>query len=92
MHLTETFFSVLVEQVIALYPYAAQNTDELTFDKGSVINVTNKDDADWWKGEQNGVTGMFPSNYVSPLNEALLADGQMAEDSQACEYPPFSIS
>jgi hypothetical protein len=54
---------------MSLYPYTAQNSDELSFQKGSIINVQNKDDADWWKGEINGVQGVFPSNYVKPLNE-----------------------
>jgi len=57
-----------VEQVMALYKYAKQNPDELDFDKGSVINVINKVDADWWTGELNGTTGLFPSNYVTPLS------------------------
>ncbi|XP_061176343.1 intersectin-1-like isoform X2 [Saccostrea echinata] len=56
-----------VDQVIALYPYTAQNDDELTFHKDSVINVISKEDADWWQGEVNGTVGMFPSNYVGPL-------------------------
>jgi len=64
-----------LEQVVALYSYSAQNKDELTFHKNSIINVLGKDDADWWKGEVNGVTGMFPSNYVQPLSEANPAGG-----------------
>jgi len=60
-----------VEQVVAMYAYQPQNEDELQFHKGSVINVVNKDDPDWWKGELNGAVGMFPSNYVSPLAEAM---------------------
>lgn len=59
--------SKYVDQVIALYPYSAQNEDELTFHKDSVINVMSKDDADWWQGEVNGTVGMFPSNYVGAL-------------------------
>ena len=51
--------------MIALYPYTAQNPDELTFQKDTVINVTKKDDPDWWQGECNGQVGMFPSNYVT---------------------------
>jgi hypothetical protein len=57
-----------VEQVIALYKYQKQNPDELDFEKGSVINVITKLDADWWTGELNGNTGLFPSNYVTPLS------------------------
>lgn len=52
---------------MALYNYKAQHEDELTFSKASVINVLVKDDPDWWKGELNGTVGMFPSNYVQPL-------------------------
>ncbi|XP_078088902.1 intersectin-1 isoform X1 [Mustelus asterias] len=51
-------------QVIGMYDYIAQNDDELAFAKGQIIGVLNKDDPDWWKGELNGVTGLFPSNYV----------------------------
>ena len=57
-----------VEQVVALFDYAAQNDDELSFHKDSVINVISKDEASWWKGELNGQMGMFPANYITPLS------------------------
>ncbi|OWF52052.1 Intersectin-1 [Mizuhopecten yessoensis] len=56
-----------VDQVVALYSFTAQSNDELTIHKGSVINVINKDKANWWLGECNGQSGMFPSNYVDAL-------------------------
>nr|XP_014342050.1 PREDICTED: intersectin-1 isoform X2 [Latimeria chalumnae] len=56
--------AMAVCQVIGMYDYMAQNDDELAFAKGQIINVLNKDDPDWWKGELNGLTGLFPSNYV----------------------------
>jgi len=58
----------VVEQVVAMFTYQKQNADELDFIKGSIINVLNKLDADWWMGELNGTTGLFPSNYVAPLS------------------------
>ncbi|KAJ3593486.1 hypothetical protein NHX12_005820 [Muraenolepis orangiensis] len=51
-------------QVIAIYDYMAANGDEMSFSKGQLINVLNKNDPDWWKGELNGVTGLFPTNYI----------------------------
>uniref|UniRef100_A0AAQ4R6B1 Intersectin 2b n=1 Tax=Gasterosteus aculeatus aculeatus TaxID=481459 RepID=A0AAQ4R6B1_GASAC len=51
-------------QVIAIYDYKAANGDELSFSKGQLINVHDKNDQDWWKGETNGATGLFPTNYV----------------------------
>lgn len=57
-------------QVIAMYDYVANNEDELNFSKGQLINVLNKDDPDWWQGEINGVTGLFPSNYVKMTTDS----------------------
>uniref|UniRef100_A0A8C3ID97 Intersectin 2 n=1 Tax=Chrysemys picta bellii TaxID=8478 RepID=A0A8C3ID97_CHRPI len=57
-------------QVIAMYDYAANNEDELSFSKGQIINVLSKDDADWWQGEISGVTGLFPSNYVKMTTDS----------------------
>ncbi|XP_032375658.1 intersectin-2b [Etheostoma spectabile] len=51
-------------QVIAIYDYTAANGDEMSFSKGQLIAVLDKNDPDWWKGEINGVTGLFPTNYV----------------------------
>ena len=58
-----------------MFPYTAQNADELTFYKGSVINVLSKE-GEWWKGEMNGQTGMFPSNYVQPLSDVKVGTTQ----------------
>ncbi|XP_059516401.1 intersectin-2 isoform X2 [Myotis daubentonii] len=77
-------------QVIAMYDYAANNEDELNFSKGQLINVLNKDDPDWWQGEINGVTGLFPSNYVkmttdSDPSQQWCADLQTLDTMQPME-------
>ncbi|XP_054002399.1 intersectin-1 isoform X6 [Hylaeus anthracinus] len=63
-----------VERVMALYPYQAQNEDELSFEKGDAIIVLAKDEEAWWKGELNGASGVFPSNYVSPMFNETTTD------------------
>uniref|UniRef100_A0A452IWJ4 Intersectin 2 n=1 Tax=Gopherus agassizii TaxID=38772 RepID=A0A452IWJ4_9SAUR len=77
-------------QVIAMYDYAANNEDELSFSKGQIINVLSKDDADWWQGEISGVTGLFPSNYVkmttdSDPSQQWCADLQTLDTMQPME-------
>lgn len=77
-------------QVIAMYDYTANNEDELSFSKGQLINVMNKDDPDWWQGEINGVTGLFPSNYVkmttdSDPSQQWCADLQALDTMQPME-------
>lgn len=55
-----------VLQVIAIYDYRAQRSDELTLYKGDVITVLYKDNESWWMGElSDGQQGFFPSNYVT---------------------------
>ncbi|XP_037915004.1 intersectin-1 isoform X2 [Hermetia illucens] len=63
IEMTET----ILDKVIALYPYKAQNDDELSFDKDDIISVLGRDEPEWWRGELNGLTGLFPSNYVKPF-------------------------
>ncbi|XP_058469345.1 intersectin-2a isoform X3 [Solea solea] len=57
-------------QVIAMYGYTAATRDELSFTKGQLINVLDKTNPDWWKGEANGVTGLLPTNYVKMTTES----------------------
>ncbi|XP_058980761.1 intersectin-1 isoform X2 [Musca domestica] len=63
VEMTET----ILDKVIALYPYKAQNDDELSFEKDDIISVLGRDEPEWWRGELNGLTGLFPSNYVGPF-------------------------
>ncbi len=53
-----------MEKVVAIYDYNADKEDELSFGEGSVIYVLKKNDDGWWEGVMNGITGLFPGNYV----------------------------
>lgn len=55
-----------LEKVIAVYDYAAEREDELSFQENSLIYVLKKNDDGWWEGVLNGKTGLFPGNYVEP--------------------------
>ncbi|XP_067337125.1 intersectin-2a isoform X3 [Channa argus] len=57
-------------QVIAMYDYTAANRDELSFSKGQLINILDKTNPDWWKGEASGVIGLLPTNYVKMTTES----------------------
>lgn len=49
------------------YDYDAVQSDELTIRAGDVINLSEKQDADWWFGELKGRTGIFPATYVQEM-------------------------
>ncbi|XP_078069025.1 intersectin-2-like isoform X4 [Mustelus asterias] len=76
-------------QVIAIYDYAAVNEDELSFSKGQLINVLNRDDPDWWQGELNGINGLFPSNYVKITTESDPSQQWCADLQSLDTMPPM---
>jgi len=57
------------EKVVALFDYSGQYEDELSFVAGEEITIVAKDEEAWWRGEVNGRTGVFPSNYVEPVQK-----------------------
>lgn len=52
--------------VVAIYDYIANRDDELSFSENSVIYVVKKNDDGWYEGVMEGITGLFPGNYVEP--------------------------
>jgi len=58
-----------------LYQYESQHPDELSFDEGDLIYVTEEGNDGWWKAIINGKEGIIPGNYVS------------AEGAETVEYP-----
>ncbi|KAM9808134.1 LOW QUALITY PROTEIN: 1-phosphatidylinositol 4,5-bisphosphate phosphodiesterase gamma-2 [Neosynchiropus ocellatus] len=68
--------SQALNTVRALYSYAAQRPDELSFNKGAVIHNVSRETEGWWRGDHGGKLQLFfPSNYV----EAVL--GSRAESA-----------
>ena len=59
-----------VDQVVALFPYTAQNEDELSFLQGDVLVVVDRDDPAWWRGQLKGqVNNFLPAiKYTSYIN------------------------
>ncbi|KAM6151096.1 SH3 domain-containing kinase-binding protein 1 isoform 2-T2 [Rhynchocyon petersi] len=70
-----------------IFPYEAQNDDELTIKEGDIVTLINKDciDIGWWEGELNGRRGVFPDNFVK-----LLPPDFEKEGSRPKKPPPPS--
>ncbi|XP_024914710.1 SH3 domain-containing protein 19 isoform X2 [Cynoglossus semilaevis] len=77
-----------VNWVVALYDYAGKSADDLSFQQGDCILVTEQLSADWSRGSVNGRDGMFPTAFVEsttgqqstniPINEAAAPGGRKA--------------
>ncbi|XP_060774801.1 GRB2-related adapter protein 2b [Neoarius graeffei] len=54
-------------KVTALYDFIAEEQDELNFSAGDIIDVLDQSESFWWMGRLRGKTGLFPTNYITPL-------------------------
>lgn len=58
----------------ALYDYAGQTAEELSFPEGAIIRIlsreTHEDDG-FWEGEFNGAVGVFPAVLVEDLTGVI---------------------
>eukprot|EP00911_Craspedida_sp_UC1_P000984 UC1_evm1s738 len=54
----------------ALFDYEKGHKDDLAFKKGATIRLIKRIDAQWFKGELNGDSGIFPSDFVEILQES----------------------
>ncbi|XP_077615417.1 osteoclast-stimulating factor 1 [Crocuta crocuta] len=55
----------------ALYTFEPRTPDELYFEEGDIIYITDMSDNNWWKGTSKGKTGLIPSNYVAAQAESI---------------------
>uniref|UniRef100_A0AAV2KEG3 Uncharacterized protein n=2 Tax=Knipowitschia caucasica TaxID=637954 RepID=A0AAV2KEG3_KNICA len=55
-----------LDEYVALYTYESPEVGDLTFVEGDVVVVTERE-GEWWRGCIGDQTGVFPSNYVRPV-------------------------
>ncbi|KAI8330842.1 hypothetical protein BC941DRAFT_439707 [Chlamydoabsidia padenii] len=83
----------MTDKVTAHHDYEAQQDDELSFQAGDLITVTDHSNADWWMGtkEKDGKSGFFPSNFVEAYQEkqvlATEEESKKQEEKQQEETP-----
>lgn len=56
-------------KLIALYDFTARVSNELSFKEGDVVTLIDKHPSGMWKGELNGIIGLFPNNYFKDFDE-----------------------
>nr|XP_056715216.1 E3 ubiquitin-protein ligase SH3RF2 [Euleptes europaea] len=58
-----------VPRAKALYSYRGHSPGELRFNKGDIIILHRQLDENWYLGEINGVSGVFPTNSVQVIKQ-----------------------
>uniref|UniRef100_A0A673CKA3 Intersectin 2 n=1 Tax=Sphaeramia orbicularis TaxID=375764 RepID=A0A673CKA3_9TELE len=62
----KSYVAVEAGEYVALYTYESPEVGDLTFVEGDVVMVTERE-GEWWRGCIGDQTGVFPSNYVRPV-------------------------
>ncbi|XP_045156525.1 osteoclast-stimulating factor 1-like [Mercenaria mercenaria] len=60
-----------VKVVRTMYKYDAQQADELSFDEGELLYITDMSNTDWWRARCGKRSGLIPSNYVGENTETI---------------------
>jgi len=63
------YFFLEFPQYIALFPYEAQQDDELSFPADAVLEILDQENTSgWFKARLGDQVGLIPSTYVQPIN------------------------
>lgn len=54
-------------KVKAIFDYKSDYEDDLNFEAGQIITITSIENDEWYSGEYNDRSGMFPKNFVEVL-------------------------
>ncbi|KAE8614701.1 hypothetical protein XENTR_v10008271 [Xenopus tropicalis] len=69
------------EKYIVVYPYTARDQDEITLEKGYVVEVIQKNLEGWWKIRYKGSEGWAPASYLKKVGGDLLSQKLAAGSS-----------
>ncbi|XP_069828410.1 SH3 and PX domain-containing protein 2B [Dendropsophus ebraccatus] len=70
------------EKYSVIYPYTARDQDEITLDKGVIVEVIQKNLEGWWKIRYKGAEGWAPASYLKKISGDLLSQ-KLASGSSA---------
>lgn len=77
--------------VVATFAYQSEYEDDLNFDKGQVITVTNVEDEEWYYGEyeDGSKSGIFPKSFVTKKEEG---NAKVEPEKVETESTPIKVS
>lgn len=80
------FFLCCVCSYVAMFPYTPRKEDELELRKGEMFLVLERCQDGWFKGTSmhTGKIGVFPGNYMSPVNRSVSLPSSSSSLSSSC--------
>lgn len=70
-----------------IYSYRENKPDELSLAVGDVIEIFEEVEEGWWRGKLNGKVGVFPSNFVEPIESVSPTSANRRSSTGAAGKP-----
>ncbi|XP_072297673.1 intersectin-2a [Eucyclogobius newberryi] len=80
-----------LEEYVSLYTYESPEVGDLTFVEGDVVMVTERE-GEWWRGCIGDQTGVFPSNYVRPVEPETSKPGGPIKKPEIAQAVTASVA
>ncbi|KAI5608463.1 E3 ubiquitin-protein ligase SH3RF1 isoform 1 [Silurus asotus] len=79
---------------VAMFPYTPRKEDELELRKGEMFLVLERCQDGWFKGTSmhTGKIGVFPGNYMSPVNRTVASSSQPKVPLTMCSQAGRSVT
>ncbi|XP_027140384.1 intersectin-2a isoform X1 [Larimichthys crocea] len=87
----DTCDSAQLEEYVALYTYESPEAGDLTFVEGDVVMVTERE-GEWWRGCIGDQTGVFPSNYVRPVEPETTRPGAPSKKPEIAQAVNITVA
>lgn len=68
-----------------------EDSDDLSFSAGDIIEIVEETNADWWMGRVNGKQALFPSSYVERVR-SVPPPATGASTNGKAAYKPFGAA
>ncbi|XP_055382904.1 E3 ubiquitin-protein ligase SH3RF2 isoform X2 [Condylostylus longicornis] len=75
-----------------VYSYTQNNEDELTLAVGDIIDVLGVVEEGWWRGKLNDKIGVFPSNFVVPVEPSPILANRKSNNLATVPAPAITTT
>lgn len=74
--------------MVALFDFPGQTAEDLSFQKGALIRVTEHVDSEWLRGRLDGREGLFPASFA----QGRIKEPPVYHVNHCSEFSPFKAT
>ncbi|EEB08829.1 myosin type I [Schizosaccharomyces japonicus yFS275] len=76
----------------ALYDFAGRSANEMSFNKGDVLDIIQKEPSGWWLASRNGIEGWVPANYFKEEMKSIPTSNAVSTPLETAQPSAVSVN